>query len=201
MRMRRHAPKVQRTKAKRNKQYQRERACTDVTIRGPSIFGGVDCAQHSQLRHFWWKKKARLLICIAFEFVKPHANSYNCQVMCITAGTQNVQNVGMCGCRAVPNSCLNILHQIWSADVLYAVRYKKRTLSRMSLSTFVHGSQFQGELQQRRKVTLFFCLPPSPSPATARQHVSPKLNGFSWHLWQRLGVVWRPLQRAYRIQD
>ena len=45
MRMRRHAPKVQRTKAKRNKQHQRERACTDVTIRGPSIFGGVGCAQ------------------------------------------------------------------------------------------------------------------------------------------------------------
>ena len=35
---------------------------------------------------------------------------------------------------------------------------KKRTLSRMSLSTLVHGSQFHGELQQRWKVTVL--LPP-----------------------------------------
>ena len=143
MRMRRHAPKVQRTKAKRNKQHQRERACTDVTIRGPSIFGGVgcaqsmdpaplegltvhnpwtqhlwrgwlctirgpsifggvDCAPHSQFRHFWWKKKARLLICIAFEFVKPHANSYNCQVMCKTAGTQQMHVSKCAGLCQIP---------------------------------------------------------------------------------------------------
>jgi len=64
----------------------------------------------------------------------------------------------MCG--AVPISPLNISHQIWSADVPYAVRYKKRTLSRMSLSTFVHGSQFSRWIVAETKND-FVLLPPS----------------------------------------